>query len=95
MTWLTVLTERKPALINSEYARLVKGAYGKHFVLDEDGDEVVVPYETDKKGRGRPKKTDGINFSYSPELMYCEMLWSGIDIDFLINRHTKGKKKCN
>ena len=92
MTWLTVLTERKPHVVNQDYARLVKGCYGKKFVVDEDGDEVA-PHEKEKRSRGRPKKTDGINFEYTPEMMYCEMLWSGIDIDLLQRMYAvKGKK---
>ena len=91
MTWLTVLTERKPHIIPQEYTRLVKGAYGKHYVINEDGDEVEVLNKT-VRTRGRPKKTDGCNFTYSPELMYCEMLWSGIDIDLLKTKHSKKGK---
>lgn len=92
MTWLTVLTERKPIPINSDYARVVRGAYGKQFATDEDGNEIEMREE--KRGRGRPKKTDGCNFSYTPEMMYCEMMWSGIDLDQItkVNISKKGKK---
>jgi hypothetical protein len=92
MTWLTVLTERKPIPIKSEFARIVRGAYGKQYDTDEDGNEVQL-YEKEKRGRGRPKKTDGVNFSYTPEMMYCEMLWSGIDIDMITKIHAKKGKK--
>jgi hypothetical protein len=44
------------------------GTYGRLYTVDEDGNELEIKKETQKRGRGRPRKDEGVKFHIGPLL---------------------------